>query len=258
MSLLEIKGLSKYFGGLAAVSNLSMDVQAGEISGLIGPNGAGKTTVFNLITGYLAPSRGRIFFKGEDVTGCKPHQAARKGIVRTFQLTTLFESRTVLENLLIAFHLESNSGMWSAVFNASANKRREQEIHEKSIKILDFMRLTDLKDQNAGNLPHGHQRLLGISLALAASPAILLLDEPVTGMNPEETLMAMDLIEKIRQTGVTILLVEHDMQAVMGLCDRIIVLNFGQKIAEGSPHEIRENKAVIEAYLGAKRSAAKY
>ncbi len=250
MNLLELRGLTKYFWGLAAVNNLDLDVQGGEILGLIGPNGAGKTTVFNLITGFLPPSRGRIIFNGENITGCKPHAVAKKGIVRTFQLTTLYETKTVMENMLIAFHLEARSGFWAAIFNSLTTEESEREILRKAMGILDFMRLSHLKDEVAGNLPHGHQRSLGIAIALAASPTLLLLDEPVTGMNPEETIGMMDLIKKIREKGVTILLVEHDMRAVMGLCDRIAVLDFGQQIAEGLPNEIRENKNVIEAYLG--------
>lgn len=253
MALLEIKGLCKYFGGLAAVNDFDFEVQPGEILGLIGPNGAGKTTVFNLITGFLTPNKGKIIFKGEDITSYKPHLIARKGIVRTFQLTTLFESRTILENMLIAFHLKSRSGFWSAIFNSPLTREREKKILEKSIETLDFMKLLHLKDELAGNLPHGHQRSLGIALAMAASPEMILLDEPVTGMNPEETLATMEQIRRIREKGVTILLVEHNMRAVMGLCERITVLNFGQKIAEGLPNVIKENKDVIEAYLGASR-----
>lgn len=258
MTVLEIRGLAKNFGGLAAVNDLDLDVQSGEMLGLIGPNGAGKTTVFNLITGFFPPSRGRITFKGEDITGYKPHLIAQKGIVRTFQLTTLFETRTVLENMLIAFHLESRFGFWTAIFNSSATREREEEILGKAMEILDFMRLSHLKDEVASNLPHGHQRSLGIALAMAVSPELMLLDEPVTGMNPDETIAMMDLISKIRERGVTILLVEHDMRAVMGLCERITVLNFGKKIAEGTPDEIRENRDVIEAYLGVKRDVTRY
>jgi len=258
MIVLEIRGLAKNFGGLVAVNDLDLDVQSGEMLGLIGPNGAGKTTVFNLITGFFPPSRGRITFKGEDITGYKPHLVAQKGIVRTFQLTTLFETRTVLENMLIAFHLESRSGFWTPIFNSSATREREKEILGRAMEILDFMRLTHLKDEVASNLPHGHQRSLGIALAMAVSPELMLLDEPVTGMNPDETIAMMDLINKIRERGVTILLVEHDMRAVMGLCERITVLNFGKKIAEGTPDEIRENRDVIEAYLGVKRDVTRY
>lgn len=258
MSLLEIKGVSKYFGGLAAVSNLTLNIDQGEILGLIGPNGAGKTTVFNLITGFLPPSGGRILFRGRDITGYKPYIIARNGIVRTFQLTTLFESKTVIENMVMAFHLEARSGFWAAMFNTYKTRTREKEILEKTLNILEFMQLLPFKEQVAGNLPHGRQRLLGISLAMAASPQLLLLDEPVTGMNPEETISAMELIKEIHKKGVTILLVEHDMRAVMGLCSRITVLNFGQKIAEGSPDEIRGNKDVIGAYLGTKSYVAQY
>jgi branched-chain amino acid transport system ATP-binding protein len=257
MSLLEIRGLVKSFGGLTAVDGLDFDVQAGEILGLIGPNGAGKTTVFNLISGFLPPSGGKILFQGEDITGWKPHAIAQKGIVRTFQQTTLFDSKTALENMLVAFHLASQSGFWAAVLGSSEIKKKERQIHAEAMEILDFMRLSHLKDEVASSLPHGHQRSLGIAMALAATPELMLLDEPVTGMNPEETEATMGLIRRIRERGVTILLVEHDMRAVMGLCERITVLNFGEKITEGTPDEIKENEQVIEAYLGTRRDVTR-
>jgi branched-chain amino acid transport system ATP-binding protein len=257
MPLLEIRGLVKNFGGLTAVDGLDFEVQAGEILGLIGPNGAGKTTVFNLISGFLPPSQGEILFKGEDISGSKPHVIAKKGIVRTFQQTTLFDSKTVLENMLVAFHLASQSGFWAAVLDSSEIRNKEKQIHSKAIEILEFMRLSHLKDEVASSLPHGHQRSLGIAMALAATPELMLLDEPVTGMNPEETEAMMGLIRRVREQGVTILLVEHDMRAVMGLCERITVLNFGQKITEGTPDEIKEDQQVIEAYLGTRRDVTR-
>jgi branched-chain amino acid transport system ATP-binding protein len=257
MPLLEIRGLVKSFGGLMAVSGLDFEVQPGEILGLIGPNGAGKTTVFNLISGFLSPSRGRILFRREDITGCKPHVIAKKGIIRTFQQTTLFDTKTVLENMLIGFHLASQSGFWAAMLGFSEITKKERRILSKAMEILDFMRLSHLRDEVAGSLPHGHQRSLGIAMALAAAPTLLLLDEPVTGMNPEETGAMMGLIRRIRERGVTILLVEHDMRAVMGLCERITVLNFGQKITEGTPDQIKENQQVIEAYLGVRRDVTR-
>jgi len=258
MPLLDIRGLSKNFGGIWAVSNLDFEVHPGEILGLIGPNGAGKTTVFNLITGVFPSNRGKILFKGEDITGDKPFVIASKGVVRTFQLTTVLESRTVLENMLISFHLKARSGFWATIFNSQATNASERAILRESLEVLDFMGLSHLRDEVAINLPHGYQRLLGIAMALGAHPQLLLLDEPVTGMNPEETLKTMDLLNRIRERGMTILLVEHDMRAVMGLCDRIVVLNFGKKIAEGSADEIRENRDVIEAYLGVKRNVAEH
>ena len=258
MGLLEIRGLSKNFGGIWAVSHLDFEVNSGEILGLIGPNGAGKTTVFNLITGVFPCTRGKVIFKGEDVTGLKPFTMARKGVVRTFQLTALFESKTVLENMLISLHLRARSGFWAAIFDSKATKASEAEMLRRSLELLDFLGLSHVKEHVSSSLPHGYQRLLGIAMALAASPQLLLLDEPVTGMNPEETLHAMDLIKTIRDRGTSILLVEHDMRAVMGLCDRIVVLNFGKKIAEGSVDEIGQNEEVIAAYLGVRRNVAEH
>ena len=253
--LLEIKGLTKNFGGLAAVRNLDFTVNKGELVGLIGPNGAGKTTVFNLITGILPPTNGRVVFKGEDITDLRADQVAQRGVVRTFQLTNLFMNYSTLQNVLMAQALHCRIGFWGALFNPSTTRNREEELHHRAMEILEVVGLVPLKDGLAKNLPHGHQRALGIAIALATEPELLLLDEPVTGMNPDETLTMMARINKIRDTGVTVLLVEHDMRAVMGFCERILVLSYGSKIAEGSPQEIKENKEVIEAYLGSGKYA---
>jgi len=250
MPLLEIRNVSKYFGGLEAVSNLDFAVDQGEIRGLIGPNGAGKTTLFNMISGVYRPTSGRVVFKGKDITQLKPHAVAKMGLVRTFQATILFKNFSVLKNLVAGYHLHSKVNFWGALFNTPATVKKERDIEKKAMEILEFMRLSKYKDELALNLPHGHQRALGISIALAAEPKLLMLDEPVTGMNPEETTEMMGLINKIRDRGITVLLIEHDMKAVMGLCERITVLNFGKKLAEGPPEEIRKNKDVIEAYLG--------
>lgn len=256
MSLLEVKGLTKYFGGLGAVRELDMGIEKGEIRGLIGPNGAGKTTVFNLVSGVYSPTKGKVFFKGAEITGRRPDQIAHKGLTRTFQQTTLFHNFTVLDNVLVGFHLHSKIGFWGALFNTPHTRRREKALKERAMEILDFLGLAAMKNELAKSLPHGHQRALGVAIALATEPELLMLDEPVTGMNPEETTVMMDHIGKLRERGITILLVEHDMRAVMGLCERITVISFGRKIAEGTPDEIKNNPEVIEAYLGGEEHVA--
>jgi branched-chain amino acid transport system ATP-binding protein len=250
LAILEINGLTKNFGGLVAVNNLDMEVEQGEIVGLIGPNGAGKTTVFNLITGFIQLTKGNIRFENSDITGRAPYIIARKGIVRTFQQNTTLPDLTVLQNLLSASHIHPRTGIAEAIFNTRAYVKKGQIIHEKAVEILNFLGLHSQGNELAKNLPHGHQRLLGIALALCASPKMLLLDEPLGGMNPLETSESLAFIKKIRASGTTILIVEHNMKAVMALCDRIVVLNFGRKIAEGRPQEVSKNQEVIEAYLG--------
>ena len=250
MALLETKDLTKRFGGLAAVNVVTMQVNKGEILGLVGPNGAGKTTLFNLISGFFRPTRGKIVFKGDDVTGLKPNQIAERGIARTFQASNLFKTRTVWENVLIACHLQFHTGFLKVLLNTPFARSEEKEMRQKALNLIESMGLSEVKNEFAVNLPHGHQRMLGVCLALAANPELLLLDEPVAGLSVEETLAFMHRVKELRDKGITILLVEHNMRAVMGTCDRIAVLNYGKKIAEGSPGEIRENKDVIEAYLG--------
>lgn len=251
MALLEIKGLTKHFGGLTAVNELDFSVDDGEIVGLIGPNGAGKTTVFNLITGGFPPTDGKIYFRGEDITGLRPDQVAKKGLARTFQATTLFQLFPSVINVVIGSHLYAGLNFFGALFSTRRTRQKEKETLTRAMGIINLMELDDWAMVPAQDLPHGHQRALGVAIALAAEPKLLLLDEPVTGMNPEETVHMMGLIRKIRdEQGLTIVLVEHDMKAVMGLCDRISVLSFGQKLAEGTPEEIQNDKRVIEAYLG--------
>jgi branched-chain amino acid transport system ATP-binding protein len=249
--LLELKGLSKHFGGVAAVDKLDFGVRRGEIVGLIGPNGAGKTTVFNLVSGVLKPSDGRVIFHGEDVTSLRPNEIAKRGLVRTFQASILFKNFTVIENVSMGRHLHAGIGFFQDLFNTSATRQRRNQIQERAMEIVNFMGLDPYRDELAKNLPHGHQRALGIGVALAADPKFLMLDEPTSGMNVEEKEAIMHLVSQIRERGITILVVEHDMKVVMGLCERITVLNFGVKIAEGSPDEIRANQDVIQAYLGA-------
>lgn len=257
MPLLELQKLTKSFGGLTAVKDLDMSIEQGEIVGLIGPNGAGKTTVFNMISGVFRPNGGKVLLKGEDITGLKPHSVVKKGLSRTFQVTTLFSDMTVLENILLGFHLKSSRGYWGAIFNTASTRNNQRQLLESAEELADFMELGDRKFELAKSLPHGHQRALEVAITLAASPELLLLDEPVTGMNLEETKQMMDKISETRDRGVTMLLVEHDMRVIMGICDRIYVLNFGEKIAEGTPKEVCRNKEVITAYLG-EEYAARY
>lgn len=256
MTLLEVQKLTRYFGGLAAVNEVDMEVDAGEIRGLIGPNGSGKTTMFNLISGVIRPTGGKVIFNGEDITNLEPHFVAKRGLIRTFQLTTLFFGYSVLENVLLGLQLQTKVGFWEAVLNTSSKRRKERELEKKAMDLLEDAGVAHLRGELAGNLPHGYQRLVEIAIALAAQPKLLMLDEPVCGMNPEEKDEMIAYIRRIRDRGITILLVEHDMRVIMGICDRISVLNFGQKLAEGLPKEIGENEAVIEAYLGAEDYAA--
>jgi len=248
MALLEARDLTRYFGGLAAVRQFDLTVDTGEIVGLIGPNGAGKTTCFNLLSGFLPPTAGTVTFNNENITGLAPHHIVQRGLIRTFQLTVLFQDMTVLENVLMGLHLHSRRGLGRLLFSGRRFPRAEVS---RAQEVLEFTGLASHTDQLAKNLPHGHQRVLGIAMALAARPRLLLLDEPVTGMNHEESQRVMDLVRTIRDQGMTILLVEHNMKAVMGTCERIVVLNFGQKLAEGTPAAVSANPDVITAYLGA-------
>ena len=250
----NVEGLHKNFGGLAAVNDLTFEIEKGAIHGLIGPNGAGKTTIFNVISGFYKPSAGKILYQGESLGGLQPHQVAAKGLVRTFQETTLFHEFTTFENALMGRYLHTKSSMISALFGTQ--RASEPTNEKKTTEVLEFLGLADRKDELALNLPHGLQRALGIAVALTAEPKLLLLDEPFAGMNPEETRNMMELIQKVRESGITIRLVEHDMQAVMGLCERITVVNFGRLLTEGAPEEIKSNKDVIEAYLGTDLNAA--
>lgn len=251
MAHLVLDNVSKNFGGLAAVSDLNMEINDREIVGLIGPNGAGKTTTFNLITGELKPSSGEISFESKKLNGMRPHRVAKAGISRTYQLTTLFPGYTVMENVLVGFHLETKFSFVEALLNLRSNRRKERRLFDRAMEVLDFMGLSKLVDEQAENLPHGLQRKLGVAISLACGPRLLLLDEPLTGMNPTE---AADMINTIRQIneryGTAILIVEHNLKAVMALCRRIVVINFGMKIAQGSPEEIQNDEQVIEAYIG--------
>lgn len=250
MAILEVSRVTKYFGGIGALSDVDFAVQDLEILGLIGPNGAGKSTLFDVISGFHLPSNGKIFFKGQNITGLKDYKIARLGIGRTFQATTLFMNSTVLENVLIGFHQRYKTETWKAFLHTGSARKEDEGSRQHAMEILNFMGILALKDQLAKNLPHGHQRILGICIALATNPKLLLLDEPATGMHPEEASAVVSLIRKLRESGITVMIVEHNMQAIMKLCDRIVVLNFGKKIADGTPTEMRSHKEVIEAYLG--------
>jgi len=248
MPIIEIDKLTKRFGGLTALKNVSFGVNEGEIRGLIGPNGAGKSTMFKIISGFYAPTEGKIIYQGEDISGRSPSDIAQLGVVRSFQETTLFQELTVFQNVLVGRHLTAGSNIFAAILGL--DKARQQIAQEKADDVLDFMGLSDRKLQLASELPLGSQRALAIAITLASEPKVLLMDEPFAGMNPEETSHMMALTEKVRDAGVTIILVEHDMKAVMGICHYLTVLNFGKLLAEGTPDEIRRDDKVIEAYLG--------
>jgi len=254
--ILETKALTKRFGGLVAVNELDLQVQQGEILGLIGPNGAGKSTVFNLVSGFLPITSGQVIFDGKDITGDVPYKVARAGIARAFQQSLTFNGMTALDNVLVGFHKSHQASLASSVVRSKKARVEEKELAEKGVEILQFLGIAHLRDEKPESLPHGHQKALGVAIALASAPKLLLLDEPATGMNPSESDMMISHIHQVRDRGVTVVVVEHDMRVVRSVCDRLVCMNFGQKLCEGTPDYVTSHPEVCEAYLGKGASGA--
>lgn len=256
MNLLEVSKLHKRFGGAHIINGLDFEVREGEILGIIGPNGSGKTTVFNLISGVYKPNSGKITFRGEEITGLSPNKIVSKGLARTFQLTTLFPSMSVLDNILVGCHWRSGLGFIKSIVKTSSAHQAEESMMDRAKYIMSFVGMADFSDTLAEELSAGHQKMLALALALGPAPDLVLIDEPLTSLDMEEVQAMSNLIRQIRDDGRTIVLVEHNMKVIFNLCDRIMVLNNGVKLAEGTPAEVRDNEAVIRAYLGGKKDVA--